>query len=115
MKLKIDKPIRLIELFAGVGSQAAALKRLGANFEHYKISEWEVNACASYKAIHNDGDNTDYSANFTTDDLTKILFNLGVSTDGKKALSEKEIARKNEEWKRRHTTISRRQTTLVLF
>ena len=50
--LKIDKPIRLIELFAGIGSQAKALKRLGADFEHYKISEWEVNATASYKAIH---------------------------------------------------------------
>ena len=28
-KLKIDKPIRLIELFAGIGSQAKALERLG--------------------------------------------------------------------------------------
>jgi DNA (cytosine-5)-methyltransferase 1 len=38
-KLKIDKPIRLIELFAGVGSQAKALSRLGANFEHYRVCE----------------------------------------------------------------------------
>ena len=38
--LKIDKPIRLIELFAGIGAQAKALERLGADFEHYKISEW---------------------------------------------------------------------------
>ena len=28
-----DKPIRLIELFAGYGSQALALKRLGVDFE----------------------------------------------------------------------------------
>ena len=48
---KIDKPIRLIELFAGIGSQAKALERLGADFEHYRISEWEFNAVASYKAI----------------------------------------------------------------
>ena len=32
-KFKIDKPIRLIELFAGIGSQAKALQRLGADFE----------------------------------------------------------------------------------
>ena len=51
-KLKIDKPIRLIELFSGVGAQAKALERLGANFEHYRTSEWEWNAVASYKAIH---------------------------------------------------------------
>jgi len=30
---KITKPIRLIELFAGIGSQAKALENLNANFE----------------------------------------------------------------------------------
>lgn len=98
--LKIDKPIRLIELFAGVGSQAKALERLGANFEHYRISEWEVNAAASYKAIHKGDDSTDYSAEFSAEELTEILFNIGISTDGKKPLGMKEIARKNEQWKR---------------
>lgn len=39
--IKITKPIRLIELFAGIGSQAMALKRLGANFEHYRVVEFE--------------------------------------------------------------------------
>ena len=29
---KIDKPIRLIELFGGIGSQAMALKRLNAPY-----------------------------------------------------------------------------------
>lgn len=33
---KIKNPIRLIELFAGVGSQAMALRDLGADFEHYR-------------------------------------------------------------------------------
>ena len=98
--LKIDKPIRLIELFAGIGSQAKALQRLGADFEHYKISEWETNATASYKAIHKTNDNTDYSEKFTPEELTEILFNIGISTDGKKPLTLKEIARKNEQWKR---------------
>lgn len=30
--IRITKPIRLIELFAGYGSQAMALKRIGAKF-----------------------------------------------------------------------------------
>ena len=98
--LKIDKPIRLIEMFAGVGSQAKALSRLGANFEHYKISEWEVNATASYKAIHKEHDNTDYSEPYSNEELTAILFNIGISTDGKKPLTLKEISRKGEQWKR---------------
>lgn len=38
---RIDKPIRLIELFAGVGSQAMALRNIGANFEHYRMVEFD--------------------------------------------------------------------------
>ena len=34
---EINNKIRLIELFAGVGSQAMALKRLAADFEHYNL------------------------------------------------------------------------------
>ncbi|MBR5795598.1 MAG: DNA (cytosine-5-)-methyltransferase [Erysipelotrichaceae bacterium] len=61
---KITKPIRLIELFAGIGSQAKALKNLGANFEHYRVIEWDKYAIASYNAVH--------GTNFETSDITKI-------------------------------------------
>ena len=40
-KFKIKKPIRLIELFAGVGSQAMALRDIGADFEHYRVVEFD--------------------------------------------------------------------------
>ena len=50
--LKITKPIRLIELFGGIGSQAKALKRLNANFEHYRLCEFDPYALTSYNAIH---------------------------------------------------------------
>lgn len=43
---KTDNPVRLIELFAGVGSQAMALRNLGVPFEHYLMSEWEMHATA---------------------------------------------------------------------
>lgn len=46
------KAIRLIELFAGIGSQAVALKRLGVDFEHYKVVECDKYAIKSYNAIH---------------------------------------------------------------
>ena len=36
------KKIRLIELFAGIGSQAKALKNIGADFEHYKVVEFDI-------------------------------------------------------------------------
>lgn len=61
---KIDKPIRLIELFAGVGSQAMALRDLGADFEHYRVVEFDKYAIASYNAIH--------GTDFPTMDITKV-------------------------------------------
>ncbi len=51
-KVRIEKKIRLIELFAGVGSQAMALRDIGADFEHYKVIEFDKYAVASYNAIH---------------------------------------------------------------
>lgn len=49
---KITKPIRLIELFAGIGSQAMALRDLGVSFEHYRVAEIDRFAIKAYNAIH---------------------------------------------------------------
>lgn len=96
---KINKPIRLIELFAGIGSQAMALRDLGADFENYKISEWEINANRSYKAIHNPDDKTDYSKKFKKMKwLVRVLYEYGISADGKTALSMQEIRNRGEKW-----------------
>ena len=62
--ISITNPIRLIELFAGYGSQAMALERIGAEFEHYRIVEFDKHAVASYNAIH--------GTNFSTMDITKV-------------------------------------------
>ena len=62
--VKITKPIRLIELFAGYGSQAMALKRIGAKFEHYKVVEFDKFAIKSYNAVH--------GTNFPPLDITQI-------------------------------------------
>ena len=61
---KITKPIRLIELFAGIGAQAKALERLGADFEHYRAVEIDRYAVKSYNAIH--------GTDFEPSDITKI-------------------------------------------
>lgn len=91
--------LRLIELFSGIGAQASALERLGVDFEHWITSEWEVNAVASYNAIHIK-DYTDYSKTLTTEWLAKYLHNIGVSTDGKKPMTLQQIERKGEKWLR---------------
>lgn len=54
----------MIELFGGIGSQAKALKNIGADFEHYKLVEFDEFPVTSYNAIH--------GTNFETQDITKI-------------------------------------------
>ena len=61
---RITKPIRLIELFGGIGSQAKALTNLGVKFEHYRYCDFDKYAVKSYNAIHN--------TNFETTDITKL-------------------------------------------
>ena len=62
--ISITKPIRLIELFAGYGSQAMALRRIGADFEHYRVVEFDKYAIASYNAVH--------GTDFSTMDITQV-------------------------------------------
>ena len=64
-EMRIDRKIRLIEMFGGIGSQAMALRDLGADFEHYKVVEFDKYAIKSYNAIH--------GTDFEPMDITKII------------------------------------------
>lgn len=73
---KIHKPVRLIELFGGIGAQAMALERLGVPMEHYRLIEWDKYPIKSYNAIH--------GTNFKPMDITKIHgWDLGVTEKDK--------------------------------
>lgn len=63
-EFKINKPIRLIELFAGIGAQAKALENLGIHFEPYRVVEIDKYAIKSYNAIH--------GTDFEPSDITKL-------------------------------------------
>lgn len=63
-KFRIDKPVRLIELFAGIGSQAKSLERLGIPYEHWFVCEIDKYAVASYNAI--------FGTNVVPTDITKV-------------------------------------------
>ena len=67
--IKITKPIRLIELFAGVGSQAMALRDIGAKFEHYRVCEFDKYTIQSYNAIHGTSFPVSDIRDWTGDDL----------------------------------------------
>lgn len=91
-----DKPIRLVELFAGYGSQSLALKYLGIPFEHYKISEWAVKSIQAYKDIHFSNDNMDYSKYLTIEQVREWLYGR-ISSDYNTPMTEQQINRLSEQ------------------
>lgn len=92
---RITKPIRLIELFAGIGSQFKALKVLTQNVESYKICEWAYNSYCSYNAIHIK-DYKDYSSGLTKEQLINKV--KGTSLNYNEPLTDKQLASKPLEW-----------------
>lgn len=95
-KYKIDKPIRLIELFAGYGSQALALKYLGVKFEHWKICEWNIKSIQAYKDIHFTDTDIELNPDRTKEDMVKFLYQKGISNNWNDPMPKEQIMRLNE-------------------
>jgi DNA (cytosine-5)-methyltransferase 1 len=92
-KFKITKPIRLIELFAGYGSQALALKYLGVKFEHWKICEWAIKSIQAYKDAHYTNIDIEFNKDRTKEEIVEELFKLGVSSDYNNSLTKEQLSR----------------------
>ena len=89
----INRKIRLIELFSGVGAQAKSLEILGVKFEHWKTCEWAYNSIIAYNAIHMK-DKTDYAKDMTKEELLAYL-NGNISIDYNKPA---DLTKKSYEW-----------------
>jgi DNA (cytosine-5)-methyltransferase 1 len=96
---KITKPIRLIELFAGIGSQHQALKNLGVKIDRSTIVEWQVNSIQAYNDIHI-RKYDDHTQGLTKEDLAKRLSDYGVSIDYNEPVKLESLMRKGEDWLR---------------
>lgn len=93
---KIKKPIRLIELFSGYGSQALALKYLGVKFEYWKTCEWAVKSIQAYKDIHFTDVDVELNPKRTKEDMINFLYKKGISADYNKPMTKEQISRLNE-------------------
>ena len=95
-EFKFSHPIRLIELFAGYGSQASALERLGIKFEHWQICEWAIKSIQAYKDNHFPNDNTDYSKIYKIEHIYELLTEWGISANYNDPLNYEQIKRLGE-------------------
>lgn len=95
-KFKITKPIRLIEFFAGYGSQALAFKYLGVSFEHWKICEWAIKSIQAYKDIHFDNIDVEFNETRTKDEMINFLYRIGISSNYNEPMTKNQISRLNE-------------------
>lgn len=93
-KYKITKPIRLIEMFSGYGSQSLALKYLGVEFEHWKICEWAVKSIQAYKDIHfTDEKSRNNYIGVPKETLVEWLYEKGISNNYNEPMTIQQIER----------------------
>lgn len=97
---QINKPIRLIELFGGIGAQAKALEILGADFEHWKYCDWAVPSIKAYEAIHGfhlyeEPKNVAWPG-FNRETKNQML--RGVSANYNEPMTPQAIAKKSDDW-----------------
>ncbi len=72
--------MKIVELFAGIGSQYKALKNIGINTEVVGISEWDIPCLISYNLVHNKHE----ECFLNKEEILNELKNYTFSSDGKK-------------------------------
>lgn len=74
--------LKVVELFAGIGSQTQALKNIGVEHDVVNISEWNISSLIAYDAIHTD-DGRDCTERLSRSDVIAYLDRFTFSSNGK--------------------------------
>ena len=82
----MEKTYTIVELFSGIGSQAAALKNLGVKINTVGTSEWDVHAIVAYDMIHGGTDIPADIARMSKDELLEKMSHYTFSNSGKAPL-----------------------------
>lgn len=88
--------LRVFTIFSGYGSQEMALRNIGLPFEMVGMCEWANRAIIAYDAIHGEN-NYPYHEEVSEEEIIMFLTSLGISSDGVKQLTEKQIRRLNSD------------------
>lgn len=89
--------IKIVEAFAGIGSQHKALTKLkneiGIEFDIINTIEWDINAIFSYDIIHNGKQDLTKYKKISRNKLLDQLSNLDISLDGTQPMSLQQLNR----------------------
>lgn len=105
--------IKVVETFSGIGSQAKALKNIGADFQILKTVEWDLNAIYAYDIIHHGKQDLTSYSQYTKDELVYLLMSHTVSNDGKKPIGKTSLKSMSIEALQRFACAIERTNNLV--
>lgn len=91
---------KVVETFSGIGAQAKALERLGAEYEIINTCDWDINAIIAYCRIHKGGIDISICNDKTDEEIDDFLQNTTLSMDGKKPINDITYKRLTPEFKR---------------
>ena len=78
----INKPIRLIEFFAGTGFQRMGFQKVFDNVQSWKICEWAIPSIISYNAVHCGI----FEIERERENMIKLCYEKGISNDYNKPM-----------------------------
>ena len=89
--LNENKPVRLVEMFAGYGSQELALQYSNHNYISHRIVEWALPSILAYDALHSKS-KQDYASNMSKEQIIKYLLERGISINYNEPASYKSLS-----------------------
>lgn len=86
--------IKVVEAFSGIGAQREALERAKIEHEILRTIEWDINAIYAYDVMHH---NDNSPSELSKEEIINKLSNVTLSSDGKKALSQRSLRYMSED------------------
>ena len=105
--------MKIVELFAGIGSQKKALTKLNINHKVLNIAEWYIPAILAYDSIHYGMRNLDTIKHLPIDEIRLYLEKFTFSLNGKKPLGKDRISKMNHTLLRHLYIANKRTNNLV--
>lgn len=105
--------MKVVELFAGIGSQRKALNNLKIDYDIKNIAEWYIPAILAYDSIHHGRRSKKALLEKDIEEIREYLKKYTFSLDSKKPISTKNLLNNNDDFLRNLYVANKRSKNLV--